>query len=797
MGDRAVLLRLAGLPAAMWSAGACPGLFAALADVDAEAAACREHGWALAVRLGERVVPRPEVTEAERQAVLRVRRAAHGGRALPDEVVLALARSAAARVDLPSAVGLDRLVVRVRDLAQGEAGLRDDLAAEQRRLEGLPWRLLRSSPVGSAALAHDAADVVADVRRRLAAGETWSGKRLRQRADHLWRLIARGAVKTTPRSWFGHVAAPAGGPGTLTAGPFATVETPNVHTARAPRDGLSLTGLHWSEDGFLVTWAPREDATGPLREVRVRDTPALGAVRRVLAGGPRSPDEVLTALLGPRADDPAGREALTGFLRHLVDLGVLRDGRRVAERVSAWGPARARARVGEDFLDVHRRVTGAMPVPDVRAAVGVLRRFDALLAADAPGPIRRVVDERPIPVPDLVRRALVDRSPRPTDPGTWPVPRDPRSGYAEVLRRWADLPDEPGGVVDLTEDVLDAAGAPRPVWDWPVDCLVRPLPASGPAAGGPAAVLDCAVPAGVLDARFAWGLRLLHGVEPDGVVAHREFLREFERTAGGRLVEVLVPPHNARSANTVRRPVHTDLWTGDPDPLPYFGEDHPGRHLPLHAITLRREGGEVIAEADGERLWPVHHATRAPVAPWDVALGLLLAAGPRGARRRGWHRPHAITAFPGRRHLPRVTVGPVVVSRAQWRVCRDELWPPDAGVEARFRALGRLTRARSLPRWVFAGVPGGRQVPVDLAGLPALRVLDRVLGAGDELVLVEMLPDPTGSPVVDTAHDVDDRLACQLLVRLPVDDDANVPPSRVGTALVADAVRRETTRWTT
>ncbi|WP_367128702.1 lantibiotic dehydratase [Saccharothrix sp. HUAS TT1] len=788
MGDQGVLLRLAGWPAGLWLAGACPGLFAALADVDAEAAACREHGRALAARLGDRVVPRPEVTAAERQAVLRVRRAAHGGRPLPDDAVVALARSAAARVDPPSAIGVDRLVARARSVREAEARLRDDLAAEQRRLAGLPWRLLRSSPVGSAALGHDAADVVADVELRLAAGEGWDGKRLRQRADHLWRLIARGAVKTTPRSWFGHLAVTSGS-GPLTAGPFATLETPNVHTSHAPRTGLSTTGLHWSEDGSLVTWAPHEREPGRLREVRVRDTPALRAVRHVVADGPRTEEEILTALLGPNADAPAGRAALTAFLDHLVGLGVLRRGRRVTERVSGWGPARATPRVGEDFLDVHRRVTGAAPTPDVRPAVGLLRRVDALIRQDGPpgsSPVRELVDERPTPVPELVRRFLATRSARPATPadrGTWPVARDPGSGYAALLRVLAEAGDAvgPGGAVELTDDLLDAVGAPRPSWEWPVDCLVRPLP-------GGSAVLDCAVPAGALDARFARGLRLLHGAEPGPPASYREFLRRFERTTGGRLVEVLVPPHNARSANTVRRPVHTDLWTGDPDPLPYFGEPHPGRHVPLHAITLRRDGGAVVAEAGGERLWPVHHATRAPFAPWDVALALLVAAGPRDVRRGGWHRPHALTAFPDRRHLPRVTAGPVVVSRAQWRVGRDELWPPDAGVEAKFRALGRLTRARSLPRWVFAGPAGGRQAPVDLAGLPALRLLDRALAGGDELIFVEMLPDPTGFPVVDAAHDTDDRLACQLLLRLPVTGDTDFPLNRAEAALVADAV---------
>lgn len=790
-----VLLRLAGLPVRLWLSGACPELFAALADTDAAADRCREHGRALAARLGDRVVPRPEVTAAERQAVLRVRRTAHAGHPPPDGAVLALARSAAARVDPPSVVGLDRLVAHARAWREADRRLLDDLAAERHRLAGLPWRLLRSSPVGFAALVHDTPDLVADVERRVAAGESWRGKRLRQRADHLWRLIARGAVDTTPRSWFGHVALPPDGTGSPSAGPFATHEVPNVHTSRSSEGALSPTGLHWLDDGFLVTWVPHERDHGLLCEVRVRGTPALRAVRTALARGPAPADELVTGLLGPRAGDPAGRAALTGFLDHLVGLGVLRRRDRPVERTSAWGPPRAEPRAGEDFLDVHRRVTGAVPIVDeapVRAAVGVLRRLDALMRADAPPPsseARHLVDERPTPVPELVRRFLADRPEHrlaPADRGTWPVPRDLGSGYAALLRWLGDRPDEPGGVVDLTHDVLDAVGAPRPRRDWPLDCLLDPLPC-GP--GEPVAVLDAAVPAGTLDARFARGLRLLHGGEPAAVAGYREFLRDFERSAGCLLVEVLVPPHNARSANAVRRPVYTDRWTGDPDPRPYFGEDHPGSHFPLHEITLRREGRTVIAEARGRRLWPVHHATRVPFPPWDVALSLLLAAGPPVA---GWHRAHALAAFPERRHLPRVTAcSAVVVSRAQWRVRRAELWPPDADAEAKFRALGRLTRARSLPRWVSAGPAGGRQVPVDLAGLPALRVLDRVLAAAphdDSLIFTEMLPTPARFPVDDTTHTAGDRLACQLLLRLPVAGDTCSPPTGVGAAPAAGSV---------
>ena len=51
-----------------------------------------------------------------------------------------------------------------------------------------------------------------------------------------------------------------------------------------------------------------------------------------------------------------------------------------------------------------------------------------------------------------------------------------------------------------------------------------------------------------------------------------------------------------------------------------------------------------------------------------------------------------------------------------------------------------------------------------------------------------MLPTPADFPVDDTTHTAGDRLACQLLLRLPVTGDPNSPSSRAGAALVADAV---------
>lgn len=110
------------------------------------------------------------------------------------------------------------------------------------------------------------------------------------------------------------------------------------------------------------------------------------------------------------------------------------------------------------------------------------------------------------------------------------------------------------------------------------------------------------------------------------------------------------------------------------------------------------------------------------------------------------------------------------MSRAHWRVRRAELWTSAADLGAQARALSRLMQHRGLPRWVLSRGRGGRSVPADLQSLLSIRQLDRMLAdAGiDELIAEEMLPSSDQFLLSDTAHAPNDRLATQLLLRLPV-----------------------------
>jgi hypothetical protein len=289
-------------------------------------------------------------------------------------------------------------------------------------------------------------------------------------------------------------------------------------------------------------------------------------------------------------------------------------------------------------------------------------------------------------------------------------------------------------VIDL-EPVLPGGAS----WDWPVDCLVRPLPT-----GRPLGVLEAVTKAGVLDARFAEGLTLHLGAEPRQVAGYREFLLDAAARAGAEPVEVLMPAAAAPGANSVRRPRYTRRWTGDPDPAAYWPAGTTfdlSEHLPLGEITLRRAGDRVIAEHEGRELWLLHHATRAPSGPWRHLASLLALAAP-GRPVPALRLGGLLGAFPRHDRAPRITVGDdVVVSGAQWRV--GPLWHETDSFARKQEAVVRLRELRGLPRWVFVRPENdGGALPVDLDSASAVRLLDRIGRAGWPLLAEEMLPAP-------------------------------------------------------
>jgi thiopeptide-type bacteriocin biosynthesis protein len=90
--------------------------------------------------------------------------------------------------------------------------------------------------------------------------------------------------------------------------------------------------------------------------------------------------------------------------------------------------------------------------------------------------------------------------------------------------------------------------------------------------------------------------------------------------------------------------------------------------------------------------------------------------------------------------LPRVVCGRLVLARASWRLCRDELQALGRAPEsARFRALQELRVARRLPRWVSLS-DGDNELPVDLDNVLAVETLIELVKARDIATLTEIFP---------------------------------------------------------
>ncbi len=365
-------------------------------------------------------------------------------------------------------------------------------------------------------------------------------------------------------------------------------------------------------------------------------------------------------------------------------------------------------------------------------------------AADLP-----LLDEEPRPVLELAAECV--QAGQPVRRGLphhhdWPAVTERESPYGRFIG-WLEGQLDGAGEVDLTEAALDRflVGDPGP--GWPLDCLLRPMRgASQGGAAGPMALLAQCLPAGLMDARFVPALCQLGADVPQAAAYHR-FLCDLGERSGACPVEVLAPPLSRQAANAVRRPAYTGVWTGDQAIGGYFHPDglKPDVYLPLSEITLRRQGSAVVAEAGGQRIWPVSHTTRVVPAPWDTIHGLLMLASPQPERDRWRGLTYSLPAFPGRDYVPRITVGGgLVLSAAQWRVPQARLWHHRDSTLAKAAALLRIRRTLGLPRWVsVTGDVHDEGRVVDLDSLQSLRVLDRVTaGRPSDLLVTEFLPGP-------------------------------------------------------
>ena len=804
------LLRMAGLPVEMWLAAGSPELFAALRQLDQLESEHRRIAAALAVEIGEVLVPHPRVDPSSRHRALACRRRLYGGLPVPLAHLAGLA-------DTCRSLGLDELAARVELVTELSDTVRDEsvraagqVACQYNRLRSMPWTLITSSAVGSRALLDESIQAAEDVTRRLAAGESWDSKRLRQRSDYLWRMIARGAMKTTPRGWLGQVALVELAPHADDAAPRVTEDAaaywaenlqdvfgdcPGAAAELSKGTVVGLAPLHAFSSERLHLWAvdPQDDSR--LCSVNVLLTPPLLAVCVALASGACPAREVVTATLATPQDERQ-RSAAYSLLAALTRLGVLQKTvRRPVSRRTGWRelsrPPERLAPIGSNgFLDVYRRTSGRFPAPDIETlstAVEQALRLAGLMRAEYPQDTAWMADvaSEPRPVVEVMVKHLDgDRQPPSRHLAVgWRSARHDGSTYARLLNWIAARADSGAVAIDLTAAVLDSLRVPRRVLTWPVDCTVRPL-------AGDKVVLDTVGPAGVADSRFAAESLVLHGRFPPAE-GYRDFLRHLDAVTGVPSVELLVPPLSERAANAVLRPLYPRRWTGDPDlgrycPTPEYG----ARYLPLSSLTVRRSDERLIVEQDGAPVRVLYHATRVCQPPWDVLSGLLLAGNPRSLASTPRLR-HPLQAFPDRSHLPRLSLAGVVVAGAQWRLDPSDLWAPDVSELQKLRHLTRLRDRMDWPRWVFVSAyPWVRPVPCDLDSVRAVAVVEAMLavdrpGAAPDadgcLLVEEVLPTPDRATLFDDGSG--GHLVTELLLRLPSGLRPAVLAERVAAAL--------------
>ena len=827
------LLRVSGLPGRLWLVAASAELFAAATELDAADDRLRAGATALAAWIGHELVLHPDLLVADRARALVARRGLHRTGHAPDLGALA---DLADRL-LPASELVDALRRHDRRHRAAAAALRAftaEVEAASLRVLGSAWPTVLGSAVARRAVQDADPAALADIAARVGRGEEWTNKRLRRRADHLWRMITRGSTRATPRGWLAHVAllplvadAPHG-PLPAVQG-YATEWSDNLHRGATEADLadpdalVSLAPLHRELDGHTRLWVVRAEDPTRMHGLTVRTTPALDAIRRALRGGPLTLGQLSAAVLpggaqlgtaalpggaglGATKAAPHEQQAvLAAFVAHLVELGVLTVCRRPDRIVHGWrstadelaptvdelpaltvgGPPVA---AGGRYTDVYRRADGGLSVATATELARLVDLALRVLAAIDPDGVEEPPDDRIGPLRRPVLDALTE------DPGgdggqanghangrahrhDWQPATVPGSPHARLLAWLSPRLDDGPVDLDLAPDTV--SGPVTPALDWPVDCLVRPLWTDD---DGPTVVLDRIEPTGILDARFADGLAALFDHGADRVAWYREFLREVEDAAGGRFVELLAPSLSEVAANAVRRPVYAGLWTGDPDLGRYCraGPGGPPRYVPPADITVRSDAGRRFVEAGGERIWPVYHATRRLPPPWDAVGRWLLGTGPAPDRSRWRPLRYSLPAWPDRDHLPRITVGggALVLTCAQWRLRQADLWPPDDPPASKVRAMDRLRRRLDLPRWVaIAGDRHDEPTACDLLSLRTIHTVDRIRRRwhGD-LYVMELLPAPDRLPVTDLGADGTSQ--AELLLRLPLDTSPAVMAAR-------------------
>jgi thiopeptide-type bacteriocin biosynthesis protein len=198
----------------------------------------------------------------------------------------------------------------------------------------------------------------------------------------------------------------------------------------------------------------------------------------------------------------------------------------------------------------------------------------------------------------------------------------------------------------------------------------------------------------------------------------------------------IVHQPEGRIGNVVCRPVFYEYE------IPYLGESGvpPERQIPITDLRVSVAGAQVVLRSArlGRRVIPRLSNAHNFLNSQGIYrfLGLLQGQGVAAGTFWDWG-PLRDAPF-----LPRVVHGRLVLSRARWRMTREELTSfGKAQGTQRWQAVQTWRGQHNLPRWVtFAD--GDRELPVDLDNVLSVETFVDLVRSRDEAILFELYPPP-------------------------------------------------------
>lgn len=354
---------------------------------------------------------------------------------------------------------------------------------------------------------------------------------------------------------------------------------------------------------------------------------------------------------------------------------------------------------------------------------------------------------------------------------------------AHLLRRVGETLIAGEQKLTLTADDIDAmaSGDAPPLPDACAIMATLIQSASGSTSDGDARVLLHHVggPSGAnLLGRFCHA-------DPDLHTKVVEHLREEEALDPEAIFAEVAHLPEGRLGNILLRPVLRGAE------IAYLGQSGApnDQQIPVTDLTLRLVDGRFVLRSRrlGRRIVPRltnAHNFVGPSLNVYRFLGLLQAEGRLSGCAWEWG---ALDALP---FLPRVSWQRLIFARATWRMTREDIRPlKDAiGGAARYAAVQRWRRARSLPRWVVL-VDHDNTLPVDLDNALAVDSLVHLLRGREAATLTELCPSEEGLG----AEGDDGRYMHELLIPCIVRPKAAVEHGAVApTRAISSSVIRRT-----